>query len=223
MRCLYQTIAHPKGGYVSTKLFIPRDVWRVKVTKLKGLDEKISNCDLLTAALLKLDQVDTFDADAVLEEMQLLEHVLDQVQTALIKKLGNEVGVQGSTALFKDAPVGGEPGPNADALASKSANGSSKSSYLSWRRLRNKQSGAGLTNAATAAAPKDSGPRETLSMSTLPMISASAVRYPKRDLQHVQFTGPNAMYMSALARLFDAAQVLGKHSRVFEGMVTNKS
>ena len=73
MRCFYQTIVHPRGGYLSTKLFVPRDVWRVKGVKIKNIDDKISNCDLLTAALQKLSGVDTLDADAVLEEMQALD------------------------------------------------------------------------------------------------------------------------------------------------------
>jgi hypothetical protein len=39
MRCFYQTIVHPRGGYLSTKLFVPRDVWRVKGVKLKNIDD----------------------------------------------------------------------------------------------------------------------------------------------------------------------------------------
>ena len=62
MRCIYQTLAHPRGGYISNKLFVPRDVWKVKGVKLKNIDEKISNMDLLTAALMKLGRVDTCDA-----------------------------------------------------------------------------------------------------------------------------------------------------------------
>jgi len=96
MRALYQTIAHPRGGYLSTKLFVPRDVWRVKGVKIKSVEDKIANCDFLTAALMKLAKVDTFDADAVLVEMQSFEGVLEQVQATLTRKLGNEVGVQGS-------------------------------------------------------------------------------------------------------------------------------
>ncbi|XWW93252.1 hypothetical protein V2A60_001184 [Cordyceps javanica] len=99
MRCIFQTLVHPRGGYVSSKLFVPRDVWKVKGVKLKNVDDKIANCDLLTAALLKLARVDTCDADAVLEEMQSLEGILEQVQASLTRKLGNDVGVQGSAQL----------------------------------------------------------------------------------------------------------------------------
>jgi hypothetical protein len=33
---------------------------------------------------------------------------------------------------------------------------------------------------------------------------------PKRNLESVTFGGPHAAYISALARLFDAAQILGE-------------
>lgn len=210
MRALYQTIAHPKGGYLSTKLFIPRDVWRVKGVKLKNIEDKIANCDFLTAALLKLAQVDTFDADAVLEEMQALEGVLEQVQTTLAKKLGNEVGVQGAGGMFKDAPAGGDADSSGNITKSSSTG---KSSSFSWRRLRSKNSGVGLSNSYNKPSSSD-GPKEggSLTMGTLPMTTTalSKVRFAKRDVSQVQFSGPNANYMGALARLFDAAQTLGK-------------
>lgn len=210
MRALYQTIAHPRGGYISTKLFVPRDVWRVKGVKIKNVEDKIANCDYLTAALLKLAQVDTFDADAVLEEMQSLEGVLEQVQNTLTKKLGSEVGVQGSGGMFKDAPAAQEN--DNSTISSKSGSLSSKSSSFSWRRLRSKNSGVNLSSAYSNKAPTE-GPKEGLSIATLPMTttSISKVRFAKRDVSAVQFSGPNANYMSALARLFDAAQTIGEH------------
>ncbi|KAE8454038.1 hypothetical protein EG329_007814 [Mollisiaceae sp. DMI_Dod_QoI] len=215
MRALYQTIAHPRGGYLSTKLFVPRDVWRVKGVKIKGLEDKIANCDFLTAALMKLAQVDTYDADAVLEEMQSLEGVLEQVQATLSKKLGNEVGVQGSGGMFKDAHLGGEG--DTSTLSSKSGSMSSKSSTFSWRRLRSKNSGVGLSTAYSNKTPTD-GPKEGLTMATLPMTanSVAKVRFAKRDVSQVQFTGPNANYMSALAKLFDAAQAIDQIARQVE-------
>lgn len=206
MRALYQTIAHPRGGYLSTKLFVPRDVWRVKGVKIKNLEDKISNCDFLTAALQKLAKVDTFDADAVLEEMQALETVLDQVQATLAKKLGSEVGVQGSGILFKDAPTPNET--ESGAVGSRGASAANKSSF-SWRRLRSKNSGVGLTSTYSSKASATDGPKEGLTMSTLPMTSLSNSRFAKRDINSLQFSGPNANYMGALARLFDAAQVIG--------------
>ena len=214
MRALYQTIAHPKGGYLSTKLFIPRDVWRVKGVKLKNVEDKIAHCDFLTAALLKLAQVDTFDADAVLEEMQALEGVLEHVQTMLAKKLGNEVGVQGAGGMFKDAPTGADADSSSNITKSSSTG---KSSSFSWRRLRSKNSGVGLSNSYNKPSSSD-GPKETggMTMGTLPMTTTalSKVRFAKRDVSQVQFSGPNANYMGALARLFDAAQTLGEFQQI---------
>lgn len=207
MRALYQTIAHPRGGYLSTKLFVPRDVWRVKGVKIKGLEDKIANCDFLTAALLNLAKVDTFDADAVLDEMQNFEAVLEQAQANLSKKLGNEVGVNGSSGLFKDAPLSGDVEGNS--FGPKSA-GPSKSTF-SWKRLRSKNSNAALTTGYTGkTTPSDSG-RENLTMSTVPMTTLATVRYAKRDVGQIQLVGPHANYMGALARLFDAAQVIGTY------------
>ncbi|PGH01165.1 hypothetical protein GX51_05361 [Blastomyces parvus] len=212
MRCLYQTIAHPRGGYLTSKLFVPRDVWRVQNVKLKAVEEKISSCDLLTAALLKLAQADSYDAEAVLEEMQSLENVLDQVQNIWSKKLGNDVGVQGSMPLFKSS--GEETSTVHDNAAAKPSSGSSKSYLASWRKLRSKSSGTGAP-AQPVAAPRD-GSRDALTMNSLPMTDSLEFRTPKRDVTQLQCTGPNASYMSALARLFDAAQILDQIARQVE-------
>ena len=209
MRCLYQTISHPRGGFLTTRLFVPRDVWRVKNVKVKGVEDKIANCDLLTAALLKLSKVDTLDADAVLEEMQSFETVLDQVRNVLQRKLGSEVGLQSSVALFKGSSAGEDGGAQADALSSKSGNASNKSYLSSWRKLRSKSSGAGLTSSYSAL-PSREGNKDALSMSSLPMTSTPSRRPHKRKGSQMQLTGPNANYIGALARLFDAAQILGK-------------
>ncbi|KAJ6052030.1 hypothetical protein N7499_011415 [Penicillium canescens] len=195
MRCLYQTLAHPHGGYLSEKLFIPRDVWRVKNVKLKALEEKVSNCDLLTAALLKLAQVDTYDADAVLEEMQSFESVLDQVQGFLSKKLGNEVGVQASMPLFKPASTPDEPA-HVESAPNKS--------YLTWKRIRAKTSGLGTTTPTPSARESN---KDNLTLNSVPMTSVQGT-HAKRNVTQLEFSGPNANYMGALARLFDAAQVL---------------
>ncbi|KAL4749357.1 hypothetical protein BDW72DRAFT_134793 [Aspergillus terricola var. indicus] len=211
MRCIYQTIAHPRGGYLSTKLFVPREVWRVKNVKIKAVEEKISNCDLLTAALLKLSKVDTYDADAVLEEMQTLESVLDQVQMSLSKKISNEVGVQGAMPLFKAAPVLDDPA-TVDAMPSKTSNGPSKSYLSSWRKLRSKNSGFGAT---TLSSSKEAS-KDHLTISSLPMTPIPNAQHSSRNIAQVQFDGPHANYMSALARLCDAAQVLDQIAQQVE-------
>ncbi|KAG5930154.1 hypothetical protein E4U42_002894 [Claviceps africana] len=208
MRCLYQTLAHPRGGYLSTKLFVPRDVWKVKAVKLKNVEDKISNCDLLTAALLKLAKVDTCDADAMLDEMQALEGILEQVQNALTRKLGNDVGVHGSGGLFREASNVIE----ADGVPAVPRTGSvsGKSSSFSWRRLRSKNSNMGLGGVYSSRTTTGSseGGREAVTMPTLPMTPQPTRRPPKREITQAQFRGPNANYMHALARLFDAAQAI---------------
>jgi hypothetical protein len=213
MRCLYQTVAHPRGGYLTTKLFVPRDIWRVKNIKLKAIDDKISQCDLLTAALLKLAKVDTLDADAVLEEMQSFESVMEQVRGVLQKKLGNEVGVSSSAGLFKGSPATEEP--QADPLAPKSINGPGKSYLTSWRKLRSKSSGVGVSSSHAPASSKDAT-KDSVTMATLPMAAQPSSRVAKRNIQQMQGTGPNASYMGALARLFDAVQVLDQIARQVE-------
>ncbi|PGH21603.1 hypothetical protein AJ80_03036 [Polytolypa hystricis UAMH7299] len=211
MRCLYQTLAHPRGGYLTAKLFIPKDVWRVQNVKIKGVEEKISNCDLLTAALLKLSKVDTYDADAVLEEMQSFENILDQVQNVWSKKLGNEVGVQGSLPLFKASNV--EDGSYTHEHTNSKGQGTSGKSYLtSWRKLRSKSSGT--SSMASASGLKD-GSKDTL-LPSLPMADISIIHPLRRQATEVQYSGPNANYMSALAKLFEAAQVLDQIARQVE-------
>lgn len=209
MRCVYQSIAHHRGGYISKRLFIPRDIWRVKNVKLKGVDEKVSNLDLLTAALLKLANVDTFDADALLDEMQSFENVLDQVQANLSKKLGSEVGVQGSAMMFKGSATTDDTG-STEAPVLKTTTTSSKSYLSSWRKLRSKNSSGPSSTLPIAVSSAKDGFREGLGMSSLPMTSLPNSKPAKRVPSQVQCIGPNANYMGALARLCDAVQILGK-------------
>ncbi|KAF2996504.1 hypothetical protein E8E13_005719 [Curvularia kusanoi] len=235
MRCFYQTIVHPRGGYLSTKLFIPRDVWRVKGVKIKNIEDKIANCDLLTAALQKMASMDTLDADAVLEEMQAFELVLDQVQASLSKKLGNEVGVASVSTLFKDATSVGssESNGSGDGIralhsAQDSNNSTSRAmaqgkSYLaSWRKLRSKNSGvnlagmAGGSGSAKLAPPTEVPGKDSLTMPTLPMTSLPSIKFAKRDTSGLTFEGPNSGYMSSLSKLFDSAQILDQIARQVE-------
>ncbi|CAK7263159.1 hypothetical protein SEPCBS119000_000340 [Sporothrix epigloea] len=230
MRCLYQTLVHPRGGYLSNKLFVPSDVWKVKGARLKNVDEKVSNCDYLTTALWKLSQVDTCDADAVLEEMQSLESVFEQTQAALSRKLGNEVGPQSANALFKDASTGADNDTLAPGAATRNPAVSNQSRSFSWRRLRSKNSFAGLGSSYSAtsnghgvgssgvASRKESeseasGKNNSTPLSSLPMTTQPTRRPAKRDLASARFSGPNAIYMDALARLFDAAQSIDQVAR----------
>jgi hypothetical protein len=177
---------------------------------------------LLTAALQRLARVDTCDADAVLEEMQAFEGLLEQVQATLTKKLGNDVGVAGAGAMFKDAAAANE-GDASGVPRSGSVVG--KGSAFSWRRLRSKNSSANLPGlSATSGSSSRAGSAAGGASSTnlhetgkdgtihpsLPMTNHPTSRPVKRDVSSVVFTGPNANYMASLARLFDAAQTVGE-------------
>ncbi|KAL8688800.1 MAG: hypothetical protein Q9218_005378 [Villophora microphyllina] len=210
LRCIYQSITHPRGGYLSTRLFVPRDIWKVTNVKLKNVDEKVSSCDLLTATLLKLAKVDTFDANAVLEEMQFLESIMEQSQASLSKKLGGEVGVASAGWLSKNSNAPGE-GINGDVFGGKSSNAGTKS-YLSNIRKKmskNSSNGAGFAASTVTNSAKD-GCKEVPTMSSIPTTASQKPRIPRRELSQVQYVGPHSHYMGALARLCDAAQILGE-------------
>ena len=210
MRAIYQAITHPKGGFISTRLFMPRDAWRVENVKLKNIDEKVASCDLLTAALLNLAKVDTLDADAVLEEMQAFELLLDQVQGQLARKLGAEVGVGGSMALFKSTPALDENGAaNPDAPPGRAASAGGKSYLSSWKKLRSKSSGpSGLPSTFGSSNAREAA-REPQAVRSLPMTASLNAKPLKRGKGDLLGIGPNAHYMASLGRLCEAAQILG--------------
>ncbi|KAL9595615.1 MAG: hypothetical protein Q9179_004914 [Wetmoreana sp. 5 TL-2023] len=211
LRCICQSITHPRGGYLSTRLFVPRDIWKVTNVKLKNVDEKVSSCDLLTATLLKLAKVDTFDANAVLEEMQFLESIMDQSRVSLSKKLGSEVGVANAAWLSKTSNASGESLPNGDVFGGKSGNVSTKSYLSSWRKKMSKNTSAGPGSVmSTVTNISKDGCKESPAMKSVPMTASQKPRMPQRDLSQVQYVGPHSHYMAALARLCDAAQILGK-------------
>lgn len=206
MRCFYQTIAHPKGGYISPKLFVPREVWFIKGVKLKAVDEKINACDLVTAALQRLAKCKADQINSIYEEMQLLEYVLDRAQAMLAKKLGSEVGGAGAKSLYGETTqANGED----NMVTTKTGNIGGGKGYFSLRKLRTKTSSNTL--GSTYGAGQSIG--ADVSYTNLPMAGAGGVNralQPKRDVDSLAFTGPHANYLAALAKLFDAAQVLGE-------------
>ncbi len=225
MRCLYQTIAHPHGGYLSTKLFIPRDIWRVRHVKLRLIEDKVAQCDILTAALLQIAEVDNMDADAVWQELQSFETVLEQVRVILQKKLGNEVGLSSSANVFKSPTDEAEP----PSTKTNNFNSSSaaKSFASSWRKLRSKSSSATFTNQPAASGSRDlsaSHSNAGLTMATIPMASSNNIlssRHhkpsqklpPPTPTQLPNIPSHHSAYMASLARLFDAVQVLDNIAR----------
>ncbi|ETN42424.1 uncharacterized protein HMPREF1541_01579 [Cyphellophora europaea CBS 101466] len=223
MRCLYQVVAHPRGGYLTTNLFLPRDIWRVKNVKLRFLEDKISQCDILTAALLGLAKVDNYDADAMLIAMQSFENELERVRVVLQKKMGNEVGLSHSTNVFKS------PTDETDPMSVKTPTSSSaaKSFASGWRKLRSKSSTPAMPNGGGGVS-KDPALAAALTMPSLPMTSSNSVKTSSRGNGHRHKIAPptpsqltnipvmHATYMSSLARLFDAAQILDAIARQVE-------
>lgn len=206
MRCFYQTVAHPRGGYISARLFVPREVWFIKGVKIRAVDDKISACDLVSAALGKLATVEQNDMNALFLEMQSLEGVLDRAQAVLSKKLGSDVGAAGARSLYQTENSISEN--HAHDMVTKNTGVSGGKSYFSLRKLRTKTSNNALANFSSNMASNDfygGG-------GGLPMAGASTgtSQQPKRNLDAVTFGGPHAAYISALARLFDAAQILGR-------------
>ncbi|KAI0536422.1 hypothetical protein GGR58DRAFT_503244 [Xylaria digitata] len=220
MRALYQTLAHPRGGYISNRLFVPQDAWKVKGVKLRNIEDKISQCDLLTAALLTLARVDSNDADAMLDEMQVFENLLETVQATLSRRLGTEVGTQGMVTFKDEKETEPPPVPRNNSI-------SGKGGAFSWRRLRSKGSAVNLASTYGGVKTNSSGggtsgvpgilERDVISpggtMPSLPMVAQPSSRPAKRDVASVKFDGPNAHYMASLARLFDAAQTVDQIAR----------
>ena len=221
MRGIASTLTHPKGGFLSTRLFVPREVWQTRGVKLKSVEEKVANCDLLTAALGRLAVVDTYDADAVMEELQSFEEVMERVQMAFIKKLGSDVGVSGVSGIFKEASASTASSmtnfqaPDVTAGAEKTKSKESKGYLNSWRKLRSKSSGAPLGGTQVHKVPEKE--KEPLTMPSVPMTAFVPVerRGQRKDARNLAFEGPNREYMGSLSRLFEGVQVLGKPASHF--------
>lgn len=213
LRCISSTVMHPKGGYLTNRIFMPREAWLNRSVKLKSTEDKMAACDLLTAALGRLSSADTYDAEAVLEELQTFEDIMERVQGTLIKRLGGEVGVQGVGSMFRDAA------PSTESPQDSSKDGppkthSGKLHLSSWRKLRGKNSIVGTASLAGGSLSNKNGDKESHSMSSVPMTSYAGVEkrgnHKKDAIKDSQFDGPHKEYMASIARLCEAAQALGK-------------
>ncbi|KAI9592194.1 hypothetical protein BDF19DRAFT_452134 [Syncephalis fuscata] len=61
MRCFERSIT--SGGYLTSRLYIPRSIWMTKGVKLTALDTKIQACERLRDRLEKMAAVDLEDSD----------------------------------------------------------------------------------------------------------------------------------------------------------------
>lgn len=93
MRALTASIQH--GAYISSKLYIPKEVWECSMgsNKVQALDTKMKMVELLLGSLTALTE--SQDPVAVTRALEDLEACADEVQNTLAKKLGKpftEVG-----------------------------------------------------------------------------------------------------------------------------------
>ncbi|KAF2858839.1 hypothetical protein K470DRAFT_259438 [Piedraia hortae CBS 480.64] len=189
MRTILSTLIHPQGGFITTQLFIPREAWLTRGVKLRHIEDKIANIDLLTASLSRLNPNETSDVQTIIAELSSVEEVMDRVRSALTKRLGNDVGGRTVTA------DNGEVAPT-------TSRGKSGYGYLSsWKKLRGKSS----------TKDQQSGFKERgVRMGSVPMIAIPGAVVTPTTSATSSFEGPQKEYMGSLVRLFSKVPVLGK-------------
>ncbi|KAI8982511.1 hypothetical protein BDB01DRAFT_149050 [Pilobolus umbonatus] len=75
------------GGYVTSHLFIPVDLWHQPNVPLPALDTKITSCDLLITILQKMNMRVNFDNyNGMNSELKVLEQALSEIRENLMKK-----------------------------------------------------------------------------------------------------------------------------------------
>lgn len=217
LRSIASTITHPRGGFITTRLFMPHEAWLNRSVKLKNIEEKISACDFLTAALGRLARTDTCDADAVLEELQGFEEAMDRVQIVLVKRLGGEVGIQSMGTLLKDAATTNESSAVSPEFVKDGQHktNSGKSYLSSWRKLRGKNSVSGVAAGGVGGGGPGAKDGPGMIMSSVPMTSFAGVQKRsiptnKREIKDLTLDGPLKDYMLSIAKLSEAASALGE-------------
>ncbi|KAF3907650.1 hypothetical protein AA313_de0205984 [Arthrobotrys entomopaga] len=217
MRSLNNAISNPHGGYLSKKLFIPREMWLMKGVKLKCIEEKIVASENLILALNKLALVDRSDSELLLKELQDLESVMTRTEAILAKKLGSDVGASGASAMFKGQDGDGDTMGNGidSGVGMKGSSGSSGGrSY--WKKLRSKNTSSIISSSSSSYAALPSARSLESYSENMNHGGGGGVGYgaPGHEMENGEytggFTGPFAGYMHALSKLFEAAQVLGK-------------
>ena len=233
LRNVGSSLAHKKGAFLTDTVFFPNDAWHVRCSKLKSVDDKVANMDLLSAGLEALNGVDFMDADAVVSAFDnFQDHIMEQVQANLRKKLGTDVGAASVPAQTKDAPPTAAPAADAASTSftevppipsntnSTGSRSSNKGYKATWNRLRNKGSTTDLTRQTAQAKTESNAQYQMPSVPYAPTQPLPSRISPPRSAhlnamrESNSFKGPNANYCASLARLCDAAQVVGK-SRQF--------
>ncbi|KAK6361399.1 hypothetical protein TWF730_005131 [Orbilia blumenaviensis] len=216
MRCLNNAISNPHGGYLSQKLFVPREIWLMRGVKLKCVDEKIAASDSLTMALKKLSTADKSDADLLLKELQDLESVMAKTETILTKKLGSDVGASGASAMFKSTDGDGDSmGNGIDSSSSMKTSNSSSGGRSYWKKLRSKNTSSIISSSSSSYTALPSARSLESYGENANHGGGNGVGYGSEMEDGVGFggfAGPFAGYLHALSKLFEAAQVLDQLS-----------
>ncbi|KAK6503289.1 hypothetical protein TWF481_008316 [Arthrobotrys musiformis] len=216
MRCLNNAISNPHGGYLSQKLFVPREIWLMRGVKLKCVDEKIAASDNLTIALKKLSSVDKTDAELLLKELQDLEVVMTKTEAVLTKKLGSDVGASGASAMFKSTDGDGDSmGNGIDSSSSMKASNSSSGGRSYWKKLRSKNTSSIISSSSSSYTALPSARSLESYGENANHGNGGGVGYGSEMEDGAGFggfTGPFAGYLNALSKLFEAAQVLDQLS-----------
>ncbi|CAI2163092.1 5909_t:CDS:2 [Funneliformis geosporum] len=93
------------GGYLTPKLFIPRNLWLQGHVKLVAIDTKMSSCEVVSTCLMKLSKTTYNDMDKLAKELECIDPILEGLQNSLARKLNyvestNGKGRQSTSSLM---------------------------------------------------------------------------------------------------------------------------
>lgn len=93
MRLLERTMV--SGGYLTRRLYVPKQMWYQHNVKLHAIEAKLSACDALVAGLSRLRDVKEGDMVSLQRELEVMDGMLDGIQNSLAKKLTFIEGANG--------------------------------------------------------------------------------------------------------------------------------
>ncbi|CAG8496595.1 10006_t:CDS:2 [Scutellospora calospora] len=103
MRLLERTMT--TGGYLTQKLYIPRNLWLQGHAKLTAIDAKVSSCDVVLNCLVRLSKTSVDDMDVLVKVLEGIEPIIEGLQNSLARKLSyvettNGKGRQSTSSLM---------------------------------------------------------------------------------------------------------------------------
>lgn len=104
MRLLAQTMT--RGGYMTPKLYVPRNVWFQLGAKFTAIEAKFTACETVLIYLLKLKDEDITDKNMLAKQLEEFCQQLDTVQNALARKLRYINEIKSDKQVTKLAQVG---------------------------------------------------------------------------------------------------------------------